>query len=567
VIFAILPALAPMVVVAAVLPLTYARTGATALPLAFALVGVLLLLFSVGYLAASRRIPNTGVLYAYVAQGLGRPMGLGAAWLALLAYGAKQICLYGLIGDAVNLVLDRTLQVYVAWWVIALVVWALVTAAGVLRTRVRGRMLGFLACVELLAVIAFVLVTLLRPGPDPLDPPSIDVTTLFLAGSGAALVPVLFAFTGFESATLYAERTEDPRRTVAVGTYVIVLITALVSGAAAWAVAAIAGAGGFAGAAAGATPTELLFRLADARLPAGAVTFAACYSCAILAALVSWQAVLSRYASALARERIPTGRLGIGSQRSASIVSTMVGSAVALVVIVVTAVLRRDPTNWVFFRLGMAGAYGVLILLLLCSLAVVAYFARDARGENLVRRLVAPGLATMLLGGVAVLAGGDFGTLLGVDRTVGWMAAAAAPGVAALGLAWALVLRRRRPDRYRAIGLGPNSVTGLSDQDRVTPRPYAATHSLAPTVVRPARQRLADSRLGVAACPLAPTPQVGTVTRASRPARVGCAGETFHRRRNRDRWRASTPPARRSAHRPCRVGPADTSTGSQGRPP
>ena len=111
-IFAILPAVAPLVILAAVIPLTYAQTGNTALPLAFIGLGVVLLLFGVGFVAMSRHIPNTGALYAYVAQGLGRPLGLGAAWLALVAYSALQISLYGLVGAAANVFLDRARDLF-----------------------------------------------------------------------------------------------------------------------------------------------------------------------------------------------------------------------------------------------------------------------------------------------------------------------------------------------------------------------------------------------------------------------------------------------------------------------
>ena len=56
-------------------------------------------IFSVGYVAMSRHITNAGAFYTYVAHGLGRPLGVGAAWVALLAYNALQLGLYGIIGD------------------------------------------------------------------------------------------------------------------------------------------------------------------------------------------------------------------------------------------------------------------------------------------------------------------------------------------------------------------------------------------------------------------------------------------------------------------------------------
>ena len=52
---------------------TAARTAA------WAIAGVILLFFSVGYSAMSRHITNAGAFYAYIANGLGRPVGIGGA--------------------------------------------------------------------------------------------------------------------------------------------------------------------------------------------------------------------------------------------------------------------------------------------------------------------------------------------------------------------------------------------------------------------------------------------------------------------------------------------------------
>ena len=52
----------------------------------------------VGYLAMARRIANAGAFYAFISRGLGRPAGVGAALVAVVAYNLLQIGLYGMIG-------------------------------------------------------------------------------------------------------------------------------------------------------------------------------------------------------------------------------------------------------------------------------------------------------------------------------------------------------------------------------------------------------------------------------------------------------------------------------------
>ncbi|MEV0735120.1 hypothetical protein AB0I51_03960 [Streptomyces sp. NPDC050549] len=52
-------------------------------PGAPAAAGVILGLFAVGFPAMGRRLPDPGAFYAYITAGPGRPIGLGASFLAL----------------------------------------------------------------------------------------------------------------------------------------------------------------------------------------------------------------------------------------------------------------------------------------------------------------------------------------------------------------------------------------------------------------------------------------------------------------------------------------------------
>ena len=84
------------------------------------------------------------------------------------------------------------------------------------------------------------------------------------------------------------------------------------------------------------------------------------------------------------------------------------------------------------------------------SVAVIAFFARDPRGENAWRRLIAPALAAVLLGGIVVLAILHYGTLLGVPpgSPAAWALPASYAAVAVTGLGWGLILQARRPQIY-----------------------------------------------------------------------------------------------------------------------
>lgn len=139
VVFFVMSAATPLTVVAGVITLAYAITGSLGLPLAFLLVGLLLALFGVGYVAMSRHVANAGAFYAYVAQGLGRPAGVGSAWVALAAYNLLQVGLYGVIGAAASPLLEQWFGVSLPWWVIALVAWAIVGLLGLQQVDEIGR--------------------------------------------------------------------------------------------------------------------------------------------------------------------------------------------------------------------------------------------------------------------------------------------------------------------------------------------------------------------------------------------------------------------------------------------
>ena len=115
-----------------------------------------------------------------------------------------------------------------------------------------------------------------------------------------------------------------------------------------------------------------------------------------------------------------------------------------------------------FFWGGTTGGFGILLLLTATSVAVIAFFAADPRGENAWRRVIAPALATALLAGIVVLAVLHYDTLLGVPpgSPAAWLLPAGYAVMAAAGLGWAMVLRTRRWQVYATIGLGAHAVTG-----------------------------------------------------------------------------------------------------------
>ncbi|HEY5990079.1 MAG TPA: amino acid permease, partial [Streptosporangiaceae bacterium] len=138
----VLAGVAPLTVAAGVIPTAYATTGLTVIPAAFIAVALILALFAVGYVAMSRHVVNSGAIYAFVARGIGRAVGVAAALVALLAYTFLQVGLYGAFGPTAASEAATHLHVHAAWWVWALGGWAVITVLGLLRVDITGWVLG-----------------------------------------------------------------------------------------------------------------------------------------------------------------------------------------------------------------------------------------------------------------------------------------------------------------------------------------------------------------------------------------------------------------------------------------
>ncbi|MFF5173078.1 APC family permease [Micromonospora sp. NPDC000089] len=460
IIFFVLSAAAPLTVVAGVVTTGYAVTGVTGIPLAFLVVAAVLALFSVGYVAMARRVENAGAFYAYIARGLGRPAGVGAAWVALIAYNALQIGLYGAVGAAAEPVLAQLFGVSASWWVVALVAWALVAALGVLRVDINGLVLAVLLVAEITVILVFDLAQVTHPADGSVSFTTLSPENLFVPGVGAVLVLAATGFTGFESAVVFSEESKDPRRTVPLATYLSVGIIAALYAFSAWTMTVATGPDKIVDASREQS-TGLIFGLAGEHLGETAVNIGqALFLTSLLAAMISFHNTTARYTFALGRERVLPAVFGQTSPRTgAPRVASVAQSVLGLAVIVLYAVAGWDPLVKLFFWGGTGGGFGVLLLIAATSVAVIAFFARSGVAESAWRRLVAPGIAAVALFVIIVVAVANFATLLGVapDSPLRWIIPAVYPVAAVLGALWGLALRGNKPEVYARIGRGAES--------------------------------------------------------------------------------------------------------------
>jgi amino acid transporter len=478
VIFFVWSSATPETVVAGVMTMAFAATGVTGLPLAFLLVGGVLLIFAPGYIAMSRQISNAGAFYSYIARGLGPGLGIGAAWIALLSYNGLQNALYGAVDAAADPLLQQWFGISPQWWVIALCCWALVAVLGVLRVEVNGRVLAVLLLAEVAVITVFSAANLLEPANGhvsflPLSPAALMAGGF--AGLGVALAIGILGSVGFESTVVFSEETKDPKRTIARATYSSIILIAVLYAFASWGMAVGAGPDTIV-AASGEQGTDLLFNLAGARLGAWASTLGhVLFFTSVIAALISFHNTVARYMFALGREKVLPAALGrTWSRTMAPRNASLTQSGVALAVIAFYALGGFDPVVQLFYWVGTSGGLGVLLLLFTTSVAVIRYFARTPTDETLWRRVIAPSIAAVLLAGMAYLGFDNIGLLLGVPagHPLIWVVPAAFGTAVVLGLVYSRYLKIAKPAVYAVIGLGARAVTAPQ-----IPAPRTGAHS------------------------------------------------------------------------------------------
>ena len=484
-VFLIIAASAPLTVLAGGVPSTYAVAGLLGVPLGYVLLGALLALFAVGYGAMSARITNAGAFYAYIADGLGARQGIGVSWLALISYNAMQIGLYGIFGFALSSFLEARAGLTVPWWAAALAGLVLVGLLGISRVDLSAKVIAVLVALEFLVVVV-VDVLSLAVAPEGISAAPLMPAELFTYGIGAVLSFGIAAFMGFESGAIYSEEVKDPTRSVPRATFIAVVIISVFYALSAWALAVGVGPGRIVAASQELGPDLVFVLLAEH----GGVLLTdiaqVLFVTSLLAALIAFHNAVARYFFSLGREAVLPRWLGtVGARNHAPVAGSLTQSGLAVVLVVVFAVAGRDselgplfPVLTLFTWLTNAGAFGLIFLLTVTSLAVIGHFRRDPGGHSAWVRWIAPALSAAGLGTVFVLILVNFDVLIGAEGpsplAVVMPAIILATGI--LGLVWGEHLRRRRPEVFARVGTGRTVEGGGPAPD---PRPGPSSGGVA----------------------------------------------------------------------------------------
>lgn len=451
IVFFVVAAAAPLTVVVALFPVIIGSGNGIGIAGAFAVVAVVLTIFAVGYVAMSKHITNAGAFYAFITRGLGRPMGLGSASLAIFAYNAIQLGVIGGFGYYAAEFCTKHTGVHVPWWVFSALAMGASLFLGVRQIHAGARVLAVLLTLET-GVILVLNIGILFNSPNPVSDYSLEPfapSAVFAGALGVALMFAHASFIGFEGTAIYGEEAKDPKRTVPRATYASVIFMGVFYAVTAFLIVNAVGVNNIVELA-GTEGGNLVFAVSDSVLGrVGTEAFQLLVITSLFAAILTFHNNVARYMFSLGRQGVIWSRLGTTHPtRQSPALACYVQIAMVAVVVAIFAIFNLDPYTTLFTWWTGVGAAGIILLQTIASIAIFVFFRRSDVDKRPWNTFIAPLLGTAGLlpflwyavTGMDVLLGGG-GWLQTIFTTMLFAALA-------IGIIGAYIIKYRSPQQY-----------------------------------------------------------------------------------------------------------------------
>jgi len=438
-------------------------------PAAFIVATVVLVIFSVGYVAMSRKKTTAGGFYSYISHGLGREIGFGAGFGTLVAYGVFEASLAGGFAYFANLKL-ASLGVNVGWAPLALGMVVLIGILTYFDVSFSAKILAVGLVTEVLILLFFDVMLLAR---GHIYWSAINPAEAFksfsadpkagIASGGAIGIGLFFAFwswVGFEMAPNYGEESRNPKKNIGRAMYISVIGLGVFYTLTSWASMA------------GYSTTNAAIAQAQSNAAnyyfTPSTQFAGHWVTSVMSYLIitgsfacgmAFHNTTARYAYSLGREGMLPSLLGKTHPRWQSPhIASIAASLLSLVIIGLFAIFvgTNDPSSQAYGQLyGLMAVMGVIIILsvqAVVSLAILVYYLRFHRDEvHWWTTLLAPVIAFITQGYVVYLLfenisflGGGYGyaKLFGPIDAV----------VVLVGIGLAFYYKRYKPETFEKVG-------------------------------------------------------------------------------------------------------------------
>lgn len=411
----------------------------------------------------SRKVTNSGALYAYVGRGLGMPMGLGAAGLALWAYTTVQIAVYGFFGVVFSGTVNSWWGVEIPWYWCTIGLIVLVQIFGYLRIEIGAKVLLVVMTLEWAIMLLMAFAILFTGGAGEGFAISEVWSPSNLAAAGA-VVGIIFAFAsmfGFESSAIYGEEARDPKKTVARATVIAITMITVFFGFTSWMLIVGYGPSTAIDAALasleGGDPAQYVFQAGETYLGSWApVVMSIFVITSLFACTLAFHNGIARYQYTLARDGIFPKALSRTNGHGAPHLSSFLQTATALVFIVIAVVFNADPVLVVFFWGSGVSIVALVTLYCLTGVAIIVYFRKNRDSDQSAwNTLIAPILSGLLMLYALYLIVSNFELLTGTDKGNALLLAGTAIIAFLIGLVLYAVRRRN---------LSPEALADLAEE-------------------------------------------------------------------------------------------------------
>jgi amino acid transporter len=447
----VMAASAPLAVVVALLPLAFAFGNGAGIPGTWLLATASMLLFAIGYVRIIPYVKNAGAFYAYISASVGRTLGLGAAYIALLSYFALSCSTLAALAFFSADFVSRTLGLQTPWELWAAVAIALVIYLANHRITLAATVLAFALIAEISIVLVLCLAVILDRGFPAFELKDFALSTVLAPGLGVGLIYGFNSLIGLEGTAIYQEEARNRQVTVPRATYISVIVVGCFYLLTAWCLSTAVGSANVAEVAAADPGHFVTDRAAEHLGVAGVGAFSVLVLTSGFAATLGLFNNATRYLYALARDGVLPRRFARTNPRFGSphVAGTFLG-AMLIGVVGTCALAGLDPLLNISTSLVGLGSVGLMALLAVTSTVVPIFFAR--RGSYGLATTVAPAVGGIAIAIATALAVANYSALTGVESPVinslPWLLVL----VAAIGVIQAQWLRAHRPGAYERIG-------------------------------------------------------------------------------------------------------------------
>lgn len=421
IVFIVVAGAAPLTVVGGPVPLAFAIGNGAGVPAMFIITGAILVLFAVGFTAMAKYVRTAGAFYSYAHEGIGRRVGIGTGYVALLSYLSLYVGMFGLLGPAIGSLVHSLGGPDLPWWSWSVIALVAVGVVGYRNIEFSGVILGVLLIAEVIVVIVLdTAIAFTGAHGQGLSTGFLNPETIFSGAPGVAFLFAILGFIGVEATMVFRDEARDPDRNVPRATYISVIFIAAFYAVTSWLMVSGVGEATIVGVAAE-SPDTLLPDLMEQYVgKLGADIVLALFVTSILACILTFHNIVARYVFSLsARDLLPRKLSAVHPRFGSPSTASVMVSFAAAIAIILAVVLGLDAVGEFYTWLVGLASLGYVVLLVVTTAAVIAFFARHREiPMHPFRKLIAPLLALVGLFAALVLILVNLMTLVGDNVVV-----------------------------------------------------------------------------------------------------------------------------------------------------